>query len=94
MISNLKDSSAGWDDIHAKVLKQTAHLYIPILVHLINLSLCEGVFPQQLKLARVIPLFKSEYAMLVNNYRPVSVLPVLSKLFERIMYNRILDFIK
>ena len=93
IISNLKDSSAGWDDIQAKILKQTAHLYLPIIEHLINLSLCEGVFPKELKLARVIPLFKAEDAMLVNNYRPVSVLPLLSKLFERVMYNRILSFI-
>ena len=66
---------------------------MPILVHLLNLSLKDGVFPYQLKLARVVAIFKSEDRTLVNNYRPVSVLPVLSKLYERVMYNRLIFFI-
>ena len=47
-----------------------------------------------MKLAKVIPLFKSENSMKVNNFRPVSILPVLSKILERLMYNRSLTFIK
>ena len=89
----LKNSSPGWDDMDAKIIKKTYTLYLPILVHLTNLSLTKGIFPNQLKLARVVALFKSDDRMLVNNYRPVSILPVLSKLYERIMYNRLLKFI-
>ena len=65
-------------------------LYIP---HIFNISLQQGVFPNELKVARVIPLFKSGNTMLFSNYRPVSVLSVFSKIFERIMYNRLLKFI-
>ena len=92
LILLLKDSSSGWDDMDAKIRK-TYRFYLLILVHLTNLSLKEGIFPSQLKLARVVALFKSEDRMLVNNYIPVSILPVLLKLYERIMYNRLLNFI-
>ena len=54
-------------------------------------SLSEGVFPSELKLANVIPLYKSDDAFVFNNYRPVSLLCVISKVFERIMHNRLID---
>ena len=52
------------------------------------------IVPNELKLARVIPLFKADDCMLINNYRPVSILPLFSKIYERIMYNRLWSFIK
>ena len=52
------------------------------------------VFPDGIKLAKVIPLFESGNSMKVNNFRPVSILPVLSKILERLMYNRLLRFIE
>ena len=61
--------------------------------HVFNLSIEEGVFPKELKIARGIPLFKFDNCMLVINYRPVSVLQLFSKILEKIMYNRILAFI-
>ena len=93
IIRSLKNSSAGWDSIGANVVKVTYQKYISVLTHVFNLSIGEGVFPKELKIARVIPLFKSDNCMLVINYRPVSVLPFFSKILEKIMYNRILAFI-
>ena len=61
-------------------------------IHLCNLSLSEGIFPDELKIARVIPIYKSGDAMKFGNYRPVSVLPVISKIFEKLMYTRMIDF--
>ena len=58
-----------------------------------NLSLSSGIFPEELKIAWVIPLFKSGDAMLFCNYRPISVLPLFSKILERLMYNRLISFI-
>ena len=85
--------SPGYDNINSKVFKTTArHCVIPI-THLVNLSVTTGIFPDELKIARVIPVFKSEDALLFSNYRPVSVLPVLSKIFERIMYDRLLKYL-
>ena len=64
------------------------------LTHILNLSLLEGVFPSELKVADVLPLYKADDDMLFNNYRPVSLLPVLSKVFERLMYNRLISFLE
>lgn len=93
IITSLKEASPGWDNIHAKIIKCTYNLFLDQLTHILNLSLLQGVFPDQLKIARVIPLYKSDNSMLVNNYRPVSVLPVFSKILERLMYNRLYSFI-
>ena len=70
-------------------------------MYLLNISLHSGSFIKSffspmclsLKIARVIPLYKSGDLRLINNYPPVSVLPVFSKLFERIMHNRLVKFI-
>ncbi len=92
VIISLKNSSPGWDEMPASVLKQCVDGYIEPLTHLINQSIIEGVFPKELKLARVVPLFKSGDTTQVTNYRPISVLTFFSKIFERIMYNYVLDF--
>ena len=63
------------------------------LTHFINLSIISGVFPDQLKIARVIPLFKSGDKSSFTNYRPVSVLPAFSKILEKVIYNRLLDYL-
>ena len=93
LLKSLKDSAAGWDDIDPKVIKISHGPLTKPLVHLCNLSLNSGVFPHQLKLAKVTPIYKTGDVMLFNNYRPVSVLPVFSKLFEKVMYKRFLDYL-
>ena len=90
VIKNLKDGSCGWDEISSCVVKSTYTSFIVPITHILNISIINGVFPDELKIARVIPLFKSGDAMLFSNYRPVSVLPVFSKILERLMYNRLL----
>ena len=93
LIRNLKHSSAGWDSISAAVLKSADRAILKPLTHVLNLSLTTGVFPREMKIACVIPLLKSGDPMMLNNYRPVSVLPFFSKLFERLMYNRLISFV-
>ncbi|MFZ2538156.1 MAG: reverse transcriptase family protein, partial [Oscillospiraceae bacterium] len=60
-----------------------------ILSHINNQSLIEGVFPNQLKIAKVVPVFKSGDSKLVSNYRPISILPTFSKIFEKVVYTRL-----
>ena len=93
IINNLKQSNPGWDDISSSIVKHTCHYFIEPLMHVSNLSITQGVFPHEIKVAKVIPLFKSNYPMVFSNYRPVSVLPLFSKIFERLMYNRLLSFV-
>ena len=94
LFHDLKDSASGWDGFECKVIKAVSDEILYPFGHICNLSLVQGVFPKQLKLAKVIPLFKSGDDMLFNNYRPVSILPIFSKILERIMYNRLLDYIE
>ena len=93
IIKNLKNSSPGHDGIQADILKKTYHSYIKPLVHTINLSLIHGYFPNELKIARVLPIYKSGDPMQIKNYRPVSILCVFSKIFEKVMYKRVYDFL-
>ena len=92
IILGLKDSSAGWDNIYSKITKQTYQHILPMLTHLFNLSITKGSGPTALKIGKVAQIYKNKNCMLVNNFRPVSVLPLSSKILERIMYFRILSF--
>ena len=93
IVKALKDSSAGYDGISTNLLKESLTHINEVLSYLCNLSLKEGVFPEKLKTANVIPLFKSGDPELFNNYRPVSILCTISKIFEKVMYSRIIDFL-
>ena len=93
LVKTLKNTSTGWDGIHSNVIKGSLSVILKPLTHVLNLSITQGTFPDSMKLARVIPIFKSGKEILITNYRPVSILPVYSKLFERLMYDRIMDFI-
>ena len=94
LISALKDTATGFDDMNSLSLKISSEIVVKPLTNICNLSLTQGIFPSQLKIANVIPLYKSDDPMLFNNYRPVSVLCVLSKVFEKIMYNRVSTFLE
>ena len=72
-IHSLKNSSPCWDNIPTLIAKHVIHGYIKPLVFFINQSLTEGVFPDELKLAKVIPVFKAGSSMELSNYRPISV---------------------
>lgn len=92
---NLKNKkSSGWDDIPVKVIKLCAHQIVKPLCHLINLMLAEGIFPDLLKLAIVKPIFKKGDSTLTSNYRPISILSCLSKVFEIIIYKRLSSFLE
>ena len=61
--------------------------------HIVNTALTEGVFPGLLKTAEIVPVFKSESPKLVNNYRPISILTSFSKIFEKITFTRLDNFL-
>ena len=77
IIKCLNNSSAGWDDISPSVLKYVAPHISKGSVLLINLSFQEGVFPDELKIARVVPLYKNDDPMIFSNYRQVSILTAI-----------------
>ena len=61
--------------------------------HIINLSLHNATFPDDFKTARVIPLYKKGDRFAEGNYRPVSILPVMSKIFERVVYDQVYEYL-
>jgi len=92
-ISQLKEGSAGFDDLKPKVIKQSVEYVLDPLLHIINLSFTTGVVPQLLKRANVTPIFKGGDPTELGNYRPISVLPVFSKILEKLMFKRLYSYL-
>ena len=92
-ISSLKTkTSCGIDGISVKNFKFLSPALIEPLSLIINQSLVTGIFPTKLKIAKVLPLFKKEDPTLMDNYRPVSLLPSISKVFEKIVFNQLYKY--
>ena len=94
IIENLEcKSSSGIDEISKITVKAAGPVICEHLVFLIK-SLSEGIFPSSLKLAKVLPLQKNGSKDDVNNYRPISLLVVWSKIFQRVVFNRIFNYLE
>ena len=92
LIGKLKNNSPGYDEIPAKVVKAVATLICEPLAFIFNNCISTGTVPIELKMAKVIPVFKGGNNLDVNNYRPISVLPVFSKILEKAIFNRLYNF--
>ena len=77
-----------------KILKWGAHVLIPILTKLFNKCLLGGIYPDSLKIARVKPIFKGGIKNQIPSYRPISILTQINRIFEKILRDRLYDFVK
>ena len=95
LLSKLSQSKAtGLDNISAKLLRQCPDLLAESLTVIFNQSLITGIFPDEWKSARVTPLYKnSGKRNEPTNYRPISVIPVVAKVFERIIYEQVYHYL-
>ena len=94
LVNDLRSGTvAGYDTISVSIVKESIRIISEPLTHIINLSIQSGIVPDRMKIARVISIFKSGDSSLLTNYRSVSVLPVFSKLLDKVVYNRILKYL-
>lgn len=83
----------GVDDLSMSTIKEAIDLLAAPLSHICNLSFEHGVFPDKLKTAKILPVFKSDDPSLFSNYRPIYILPCLFKVLEKLFYLRLLGFL-
>ena len=92
VIRNFKNKSTRDTKISSLKLANTSYNFTSTLASIINKSFQEGVFPEQMKLARVTPIHKEGPKTNVGNYRPISLLNSFSKIYEKLMHNRLMEF--
>ena len=95
--NEISDIINGFDnckssDIPIKIIKRSAPIINNVLANCINDCMKSGIFPDQLKIGKITPIFKKGDAELFENYRPISTIPIFSKIFERIIYDRLYSF--
>lgn len=94
VINKLRNTkSVGYDNIPTSLIKENADLFVYPLCHIINLSLTDGHFPDKLKYTVIKPIFKKGSVTDMDNYRPIALIPVFSKIFEKIIYIRLIAFL-
>jgi hypothetical protein len=84
--------TAGFDEIRDLIVKQCIQTIKKPLTFIFNLSLSSGIFPNQMKIAKVRTIFKKGQKQNIASYGPISILSVFSKIFETLMYNRVVNF--
>lgn len=85
-------TSVGHDDISIKVIKSSIEIIVKPLTFIMNRSFEEGIFPENLKIAIIEPIHKKGNIEDLNNFRPISILSSFSKIFEKVLYNRLSKF--
>ena len=86
-------TSSGYDNISNILLKKLKMELLTPLTYVFNQSLKQGTFPEAMKIAEVIPLHKGKERYIESNYRPISLLTTMSKILEKIVYNRVYKFL-
>ena len=79
-------------DLPVKLIKMSEDIFSRLIFQNFSQSLINGDFPHCLKQAEVIPVFKKEEKLDKSNYRPVSILPVISEIYERLMYEQMYKY--
>ncbi|ELU16730.1 hypothetical protein CAPTEDRAFT_147654, partial [Capitella teleta] len=89
----MKNKSPGYDGICADPIKAACDSLISPLLHILNLSYLKGTVPCEMKLAQVVPLFKKGSPKEICNYRPISRLPLFSKILEKLVHKRLYNYL-
>ena len=89
-----KSRATGLDKISGRLLRECADLISSPICNIFNQSISQGVFPDDWKSARVAPLFKQGDRDDLNNYRPISVISIVAKVFERILFDQVYTYLE
>ena len=87
------NKAPGLDKIPIKLIKLAGDAIYDSLLHIFNLVLSTGIFPDDLKLAKIIPIHKEGDKAECGNYRPISVIPIVAKILEKIIYDQLSSYI-
>ena len=90
IISQLQNGKSS--DFPIKVIKKLSPILTPVLTAQFNNLMAEGIFPSILKIGKITPVYKKDDEQLIENYRPISTLPIFGKIFEKIIYTRLYGF--
>ena len=93
VLSKMKNKNCNLLDIPSYIVKRLSSLVSPLLADIFNMSVISGSFPDCLKFSTVVPVFKKGNPKLKENYRPISTISIFSKLIEKLMCNRIVEFL-
>ena len=94
LIANLNSSkSIGPNSVPTNILKILKHHISHPLTEIVNQSFLKGTFPSKLMIAKVVPVFKKGDPEIRSNYRPISLLPIFSKMFKKLVYKRLFSFV-
>ena len=94
IIKGIKTSRCNrHDGISSELLKLIGNDIADSITIIINQSLKSGIFPNQLKIAKVTPIYKKDDKKIITNYRPISVLLVVSKVFETVIHEQLSDYL-
>lgn len=85
--------AAGLDNIPSRLLKMAGNIIAPSLTLIFIKSINTGIFPTEWKLARVTPIFKKGKRDDPHNYRPISIIPTVAKIFEKTIYDQLCDYL-
>ena len=88
----MNNKATGVHDIPNRVLKDSVDVIAPFLTEIFNCSLLSKMFPDDLKTGKVAPVFKSGGRDNLNNYRPITVLPTIARVFEKLIYQQLYQF--
>ena len=95
IITDLKATqSCGLDNIDSNIVKLVKHELVPVITHIVNLSIRDKIFPHQWKTSKIIPLHKKKEVIYPENYRPVSLLPIFSKILERAIFVQVVKYLE
>ena len=87
------DKAAGIDNLSGKILTDAANILAKPISEICNLSIKYSIFPTDCQIAKLKPLFKRGSTTLPKNYRPISLLPLISKIFEKVVHDQTLAFL-